>query len=350
MQQQEQKPLKPGEEQGKLLPAQQQELRVIAWKNGQLSTDIPLETLPEILLDPHTLVWLDITGDCSDCETQLCDIFKLEPIIVKTMCEEHERAKFLERDNYFYLVVHGMTFDPATGEAVTPKLDVVFAKNSIITSHRVSFEWIDKLQQEAREKDSGEHIMSRGMPFLLYTLLDALVDSYFPVLDDIDDIIDDLEDEAVSSGSNDVQVRIFRMKRTLAQLRRVISPQIEVANALIARTGKLIPAKAEPYFADVHDHLVRAFEILDSYRDLMSGMLDVYLTTVSNRLNVVMKQLAIIATIFMPITFITGVFGQNFGHLPQVEHDNGYLFWYVLAGMAVITAIQILYFKRRGWL
>jgi magnesium transporter len=100
----------------------------------------------------------------------------------------------------------------------------------------------------------------------------------------------------------------------------------------------------------VHDHLVRAFEVLDSYRDLMSGLLDVYLTTVSNRLNVVMKQLAIISTIFLPITFITGVFGMNFGHLPQVEHDPGSLFWYVIAAMGIITLVQIWIFKRRGWL
>ncbi|HEV2579311.1 MAG TPA: CorA family divalent cation transporter [Ktedonobacteraceae bacterium] len=143
---------------------------------------------------------------------------------------------------------------------------------------------------------------------------------------------------------------LFRIKRSLAQMRRVISPQVEVANALVGRAGKFIPAEAEPYFADVHDHLVRAFEVLDSYRDLMSGMLDVYLTTVSNRLNVVMKQLTIIATIFMPITFITGVFGQNFGHLPQVEHDIGYLFWIVLAFMGLITILQIWYFKQRRWL
>jgi magnesium transporter len=348
MQQQEAVPQE--SEQKQLPPSQQQELQAIVWQNGKLSIDIPLEKLHEILPDPHKLIWLDIVGDCSDCESKLCDVFKLEPIIVKTMCEEQERAKFLERDDYVYLVVHGMTFDPATEQAVTPKLDIVFAKNYIITSHRVSFDWLDRLQEEAMEKDSGEHIMGRGMPFLLYNMLDALVDSYFPVLDDIDNIIDDLEDEAVKSASNDVQVHIFRMKRTLGQMRRVISPQIEVANALVARTGKLIPAKAEPYFADVHDHLVRAFEILDSYRDLMSGMLDVHLTTVSNRLNAVMKQLAIIATIFMPITFITGVFGQNFGHSPQVEHDNGYLFWVVLLGIVIITAMQIMYFKRRGWL
>ena len=192
--------------------------------------------------------------------------------------------------------------------------------------------------------------MSRGMAFLLHAILDALVDSYFPVLDDIDDQIDDLEDVTVTDTSNEVQVRIFRIKRALAHMRRTISPQVEVANSLVARTGKLIPAESEPYFVDTHDHLVRAFEILDSDRDLMSGLLDVYLTTVSNRLNEVVKQLTIIATIFLPITFITGVFGMNFGHLPQVEYDRGYLFWLALLGMAVITLIQIWYFRRRRWI
>ena len=192
--------------------------------------------------------------------------------------------------------------------------------------------------------------MSRGMAFLLYAIFDALTDSYFPVLDDIDGLIDELEDVTVTDTSNEVQVRIFRIKRALAHMRRTLSPQVEVANALVARTGELIPAKAEPYFADIHDHLIRAFEILDSYRDLMSGMLDVYLTTVSNRLNEVMKQLTIIATIFMPITFITGVFGMNFGHLPQVEHDSGALFWITLLGMGIITLMQIWYFRRRKWL
>ena len=150
--------------------------------------------------------------------------------------------------------------------------------------------------------------------------------------------------------SNEVQGRIFSTKRALSQMRRVISPQVEVTTSLVTRTGDVIPSDAEPYFSDVHDHLVRAFEVLDSYRDLMSGLLDVYLTTVSNRLNSVMKQLTILATIFLPITFITGVFGQNFAHSPQVEHDGGYTFWIVLAFMALITVIQLWYFWRRGWL
>ncbi len=331
-------------------PLQRGERRTVVWRDGKTSTASTPDTLQEVLHNPRALIWLDILGDCGSQDTLLHNVFELAPITIQTMSEEKERAKFNEQEHYFYLVVHGMSFDTQTNEASTPKLDIIFGKNFIITSHQASLPWLDSLLEETQKMNSGEHLMSRGMAFLLYALLDALVDSYFPVLDDLDDLIDDLEDVTVSSTSNDVQIRIFRIKRSLAQMRRVISPQVEVANALVGRAGKFIPAKAEPYFADMHDHLVRAFEVLDSYRDLMSGMLDVYLTTVSNRLNVVMKQLTLIATIFMPITFITGVFGQNFGHLPQVEHDNGSLFWIVLACMGLITVLQIWYFKKRRWL
>lgn len=334
-------------QQAKLLKQQQ---HTIIWRDGKLSIDPSPDNIREALNDPQALVWLDIEGDCSVYAGLLHDMFKLQHITIQTISEEHERAKFAESDDYFYLVVHGLAFDARTEEDDTPKLDIVFARNFIITVHLESLPWLDQLHEEAKKNDPEEHLMSRGMAFLLYAILDALTDSYFPVLDDIDGLIDDLEDVTVTETSNEVQVRIFRIKRALAHMRRTISPQVEVANALVARTGKLIPAEAEPYFADVHDHLIRAFEILDSYRDLMSGMLDVYLTTVSNRLNEVMKQLTIIATIFMPITFITGVFGMNFGHLPQVEHDNGYLFWIALLLMAILTVIQVWYFRRRKWL
>jgi len=331
-------------------PLQEEKLRTVVWQNGKISTESSLEKLQEVLQDQRALIWLDILGDCGPQEAYLHNVFALAPITIQAMREEYERAKFIERDNYYYLVVHGLAFDTQTNEADTPKLDIIFGKNYMITAHTASLSWLDLLLEDAREKNDDEHLMSRGIAFLLYSLLDALVDSYFPVLDDIDDIIDDLEDVTVNSTSNDVQVRIFRIKRSLAQMRRVISPQVEVANALVSRASKSISPEIGPYFAELHDHLIRAFEVLDSYRDLMSGLLDVYLTTVSNRLNVVMKQLTILATIFMPITFITGVFGQNFGHLPQVEHDSGYLFWIVLAFMGLVTVLQIWFFKKRGWL
>ena len=227
--QQEEKPLK-------------QQLRTMLWQNGSMHINPHQENMPEILSDPQALIWLDIQGACNPSERMLKDVFKLQHITIQTMCEEHERAKFAESDNYYYLVVHGLVFDATTEEAETPKLDIVFAKNFIITAHQESFPWLDVLLEEARKNDPEEHLMSRGVAFLLYSILDALTDSYFPLLDTIDDLVDELEDVTVIETSNEVQLRIFRIKRALAQMRWTLSPQVEVANALVARTGKLIPS------------------------------------------------------------------------------------------------------------
>jgi magnesium transporter len=323
---------------------------LVIWQNHSLRADGSLDELSQVRREGDTLIWLDIQGDPGTWRTRLSEAFGLAPITLDTMAEEFERAKYTEGPGYFYLVLHALAFDAETGQAETPKLDIVFGPHFIVTAHRTTLPWLDALCETQRSAAPEDSVMGRGMAYLLYDILDGLVDSYFPVLDTIDDLIDELENTTVVNTSNEVQARIFRIKRALAQMRRVISPQVEVGNALLMRTGALIPQEAQPYFADVHDHLVRAFELLDSYRDLMSGLLDVYLTTVSNRLNVVMKQLTIIATIFLPITFITGVFGQNFAHAPQVEHDAGYNFWLVLVAMGLITLGQVWFFRRRGWL
>jgi magnesium transporter len=326
--------------------------RILIWQHGQLKTNASIQALQAALPDPAALVWLDlqIEDHAEQVTALLASVFKLSHITIDTVEEQHERAKLVEGNGYFHLVVHGLGYNLDTAQASTPKLDIVFGKNFLITIHRVALDWLDRLYKDMHAGEAEENIMSRGIAFLLYTLLDTLVDSYFPVLETLDEQIDELEDAAVNAATNEVQKRIFQTKRALVQMRRVISPQVEVANSLVNRTGDLIPQKYEPYFADVHDHLVRSFEVIDSYRDLMSGLLDVYLSTISNRLNQVMKQLAIIATIFLPITFITGVFGQNFGFMPQVAWDKGYNFWIILAFMALVTIIQIWYFKRKQWL
>lgn len=323
---------------------------LLVWQNGELLPSLSPNGLSQALNSDGSLVWLDIEGDPKEATNQLINTFGLSRLTVRTIGEQAERAKFVEGHNYFYLVLHGIGFDAKSEDAITPKVDIVFGKHFLITLHQEPMEWMDRVGESVRADKSDESPGNRGCPYLLYTVLAALVDSYFPVLDAIDDIIDELEDQTVSDTSNQVQARIFHIKREVARMRRIISPSVEVTNALITRTRDYIPAESEGYFSDVHDHLIRAFEVLDSYRDLMSGLLDVYLTTVSNRLNVVMKQLTIIATIFMPITFLTGLFGQNFGHMPQVEHDVGFNFWIALALMIAVTAGQLWFFKRRGWI
>jgi magnesium transporter len=321
--------------------------RVLIWSKGELRVDPQEVPLADLVRDPQTLIWMDLEGDPQPYGEELVKLFGISPLTFDMLLEQRERARFTEGDGYYYLAVHGLTYDAVTGDGKTPTLDLIFGRTFLVTAHLEALPWLDELRRSA---ERNGQVMGRGMAFLLHAVLDGLVDSYFPALDAIDDEIDELENLTVTAKSNAVQARIFRIKRTLAQMHRVISPQVELITSLVARTGDLIPQAAQPYFIDVHDHLVRAFEVLDSYRDLMSGLLDVYLTTVSNQLNAVMKQLTVYATIFFPITFITGVFGQNFGHSPQVEHDAGYNFWFVLVAMVLITIGQLIYFRWKKWI
>ncbi|GHO89873.1 magnesium/cobalt transporter CorA [Dictyobacter formicarum] len=326
--------------------------RIIIWQQGSLKSDCSLGQLHDALQDPQAIIWLDIQSDqhLEKYTDLLAKEFHLQPLIIEKIQEDKERAKLLSYHNYFYLVVHGLEFDGEEIEAATPKLDIIFSKNFLITIHLSKLPWLEEVHQSISEDQSEDGVLQKGTAYLLHEILDSLVDSYFPILDEIDDLVDELENATVEQDSNDTQGRIFSMKRVLAQMRRVISPQVEVSNSLITRTGDTIPTEIEPYFADVHDHLIRTFEVLDSYRDLMSGLLDVYLTTVANRQNEIMKQLALISTIFLPITFVTGVFGQNFGHSPQVEFDAGFNFWLILLFMALVTIMQIWYFRYRKWI
>jgi magnesium transporter len=327
---------------------------ILIWRNEQLTADASPEAAPAALEEPGALVWHDVQGNISDYTDELAALYHFTPLTIDSLDDENSRARLRKIDGYYHLAVHGITFDPENDTATLPQLDILFGRNFLVSTHCQPLDWLDEVRASATasqpSREADEHVMDRGVAYLLYVVLDSLVDSYFPVLDTLDDVIDELEDATVSDTSNAVQARLFRVKRTLAEMRRAISPQVEVCNALILRTGEDIPRDMEGNFAVVHDHMVRAFEVLDSYRDLMSGLLDVYLTTVSNRLNEVMKQLTIIATIFLPITFVTGVFGQNFGHSPQVESDSGINFWLVLLFMGLLTAAQLWYFRRRGWI
>jgi len=245
---------------------------ILMWRDGTVRASTSLETIERAPKGEagavgkegeRSLLWLDLQGDPSPYRALLARDFGLSRITLDVIEEEHERAKLIAGHGYFSLVSHGLAYDEATQEAATPKLDVVFAPGFLLTLHRAPLPWLDDLRESVRADASPENPMARGMPYLLHAVLDALVDSYFPILDVLDGLIDELENATVTSTSNSVQQQLFRMKRALAQMRRVVSPQVEVMNALVMRTGAMIPQESEPYFADVHDHLVRAFEVID---------------------------------------------------------------------------------------
>jgi magnesium transporter len=186
---------------------------------------------------------------------------------------------------------------------------------------------------------------------LLYRIVDALVDSFFPILADFDDRIDEHEDQTFLRASDEQLQEIFAMKRLLVGMRKAVTPQRDLFAGLVGGVSELpgMTAEGERYFRDIYDHLIRISDLIDTYRDLLTSSMDVFLSTVSNRLNVVMKQLAVIATIFLPLTFLTGFFGQNFGWM--VGHIGG---WPAFVGFGIGTEIVtvvllVAFFKRRGW-
>jgi magnesium transporter len=197
----------------------------------------------------------------------------------------------------------------------------------------------------------GASSASSTPALLLYRVIDGLVDSFFPVLAAFDDRIDELEDAIFLDADDDQLQEIFKMKRVLVGMRKGVSPQRDTFARLAGGIAELpgFENEDERYFRDVYDHMIRISDLLDSYRDLLTGAMDVYLSTVSNRLNAVMKQLTIIATIFLPLTWLTGFFGQNFGFM--VDKIGG---WETFVGLGVVfelllLAALVLFFKRRGW-
>jgi magnesium transporter len=222
-----------------------------------------------------------------------------------------------------------------------------YSERCLITVHRDDCPAF----REVRDRYQKRRVPIEHPPLLLYKIVDALVDSFFPILADFDDRIDELEDTLFIRASDAQLQEIFGMKRTLVGVRKAITPERDLFAGLVGNVELLPGARPEDerYFRDVYDHLIRISELVDSYRDLLTGALDVYLSTVSNRMNAVMKQLAVIATIFLPLTFVTGFFGQNFGWM--VDRIAS---WPLFVGLGIGTellavAVLVVFFKRRGW-
>ena len=297
--------------------------------------------------DPKSAVWIDLESATPEEMGFVAKTFGLIDLTVEDLLVRGQRAKLEAFDGYNVLIMHGMTFEPTTMDVTVPELDIVLGKAFLITNHDGS------MPEILRDPQGPEHAcaqLGKSTTVALYEVVDRLVDSYYPVLDIIDDAIDALELRILDNPSPSELQKIFALKHSLGLLRKVVTPQLEVFNRLIARQDAIIDPQYIVYFRDIYDHLVRTFEVIDSYRDLMSSAMDAYLSMVSNRQNEVMKRLTIFASIFFPITFLTGLFGQNFGAMPQVQHDTGYLWWIVLSCMIVLSLLQLVYYRRRGWL
>lgn len=317
--------------------------------NGHLVTvdgqshDITPDTV-KVLIDSSARFWLDLDGlDKDTAESLLHRTFGFHPLAVEDAEHFGQRPKIDSYEGYALIVVFG-----ATPEGNLVEVHCFYTENYLVTVHHDACSPLsglaDRLKQQAGPRP--DHVM------LLYRVIDTLVDGFFPVLAHLDDQIDELEDEILQRPTDEQLGRLFDMKRSLIAMRKVVTPQRDMFATLLSGEDLLpgMTPDAERYFRDLYDHLIRISDLVDSYRDLMSGALDTHLSTVSNRLNVVMKQLTIIATVFLPLSFLTGFFGQNFGWMVNRLTSFPVFVGVGIGGQALTVAVLMVFFRQRGWL
>jgi magnesium transporter len=321
----------------------------IRWAKGEETLrGEDASVLKKLLAQPDTFVWLDVEGLDEHALAELLQPFGFHPLAIEDAARPRQRPKVDEFDDHFFVVVHEVEYHADAvddAQVVNNQLAAFVRENAVVTVHHAPSPAIRHLRERC---DLRNTILHRGADFFLYNLLDTVIDGYFPILESLDDRIDDLEDRVVKSPRKEQLDEIFALKQTLIHLRKLAGPTREVLTVLTTREFPLIRETMLPYFRDVGDHLIRIYEVLDSYRDLISGALDAYLSNTSNRMNMTIQRLTIITVIFLPLTFITGVFGMNFRVQPwMTKWDQGQVFWTVMAGMAATGALLAWWFHRK---
>jgi len=299
-----------------------------------------------VFRDTPTVTWLNVSGihDTKLLE-KLGACFGIHPLVVEDISNSEQRPKLEDYGEYLFIVVK-MLYHDEGDEIVTEQLSLIVGPKSVISFQEDGKDVFQPVR--ARIRNGQTRIRGQGADFLAYSLLDAVVDQYFVILEKLGEGIEDVEDDLLQNPGSRALQAIHRLKRELIFLRKSVWPLREAISALQRRESTLIKDTTLVYLKDVYDHTIQVIDTLESYRDMVSGMLDTYLSSISNRMNEIMKMLTIIATIFIPLTFFAGVYGMNFKHLPELEWQWSYPLWW--AGMIGIVAAMLVYFRRRRWL
>jgi magnesium transporter len=324
-------------------------MEILVYQKGvpKIQEHYLVEDLPELLKEPSSVIWVDMESPTEIDEQVLLDVFQFHPLTVEDCRENRHYPKIEEFEDYLYFIVHGVRADTSPDRFNTIELDGFLGQNYVITYHHDMFRSINNVKQQLRTTPMA---CQRGSAFLLHQILDQVVDFYSPVLDDFDERIDRLEADifGLKKPNQEILGHIMDLKRSVLRLRRISVKQMDILLRMSRGEFALIPDDMRPFYRDVYDHLVRVVDLAESYRDLISGSLEAYLSVVSNRMNEIMKVLTIFSAIMLPLTFIAGVYGMNFDNMPELRSRYGY--FTVLGIMLLVAAGMLLFFWRRGWI
>jgi magnesium transporter len=297
--------------------------------------------------DKHTVSWINIDG-VHEIETieKLGRHFNIHPLVLEDIVSTGQRPKAEDFEDYVYVVLKMLYYHEEADEVVAEQVSLILGSSYLISFQEQEGDVFQAVRERIR-RGKGR-IRKGGADYLAYALMDAIVDQYFVIMEVFGEKIEVLEEELVESPRAQTLDTIHTMKREMIYLRKQVWPLREVIGGLARGEYPLVSEPTVIYLRDVYDHTIQVIDTVESLRDVLSGMLDIYLSTLSNRMNEVMKLLTIIATIFIPLTFIAGVYGMNFKYMPELEWHWGYfMVWGV---MVIVVAAMVVYFKKKMWL
>jgi magnesium transporter len=301
-----------------------------------------IDEIDRLIAEPGMLVWVCVSNPTDELISELQREFGLHALAVEDLRKRNQRPKLDTYESQHVLVAYEVVHEEAPRLS---ELHLFFSERWMLS---VQFGPMPMVDAALRHFADGDKSLADSVDALVYLVLDAAVDSYFPELDRLSDRIDDLEDRVLSGDADRRGLsELLELKRRLLELRRVLAPMRDMANALLRRDAGIVSDKSLPYFQDLYDHLIRVLDQLDLYRDLLATVVDARMTVASNSLSAIMKRLTAFTVILMVPTLIAGIYGMNFEYMPELSWPLGYLFSLVLMAGSVVFAIT--WFRRNGW-
>ncbi len=291
--------------------------------------------------------WYDIRG-IHDVELiqLLGRTFHIHPLVLEDVADVHQRPKFEEYEKGNFISIRGLKFDKSENKVLTEQVTIYFKKGFVATFQETDSDLFDLIRQ--RIKNGKGKIRQRGADYLAYAIIDVLVDHYYVVLDEIEEVIEYFEDEVISNQDANIKGEIHNLKKELLVLRKSISPLREAIGRFSKTESSFVEDSSLVFIRDLYDHTIQIMDMVETYRDMLNGLQDLFLTEVSFRMNKVMQLLTLISTIFIPLTFLAGIYGMNFSHMPELQWEYGY---FVLLGVMVVIFVALLfYFRKKRWI
>lgn len=297
--------------------------------------------------DSDTITWLVIEGLTSvDIVENIGTVFNIHPLVLEDILNTHQRPKLEEYDDYLYIVLKSLLSENEHFSVSYEQVSLLVLDNFVITFKEKKDDLLHPVIQ--RIKSSRGRFRALGTDYLTYAILDTIVDKSFELIDTLDASVNVLEDDVFSSPTQETLNKIQNFKREIIHIRRNISPIRELLSGLIRSESELIHEHTQVYFRDVFDHAIRVLESVESYREILSGLLEIYISSISNKMNEVMKVLTVFASIFIPLTFLAGIYGMNFEYMPELKWKWAYPTLWI--AFITIPAVLLVYFRKKKWL